>query len=213
MQETLPQLQPRHDAERSQHLIAFTEAACRALARMDPIRAAQMLPAVFEHLSPLLSSSSDAARRSAADALRGIMSSCITPDVVGSSVTEAVVSRTPAPLAKAVAVLADLLQPIYHDAWPVALPVVGDMLLALGPRGAPLAKLLLQPLAALCRYACHEPVACLVILHLSLFLGLHRQQILQCLQRSASIALMEWHVLHELVCDKSPCTLLWRCDA
>jgi hypothetical protein len=155
MQATLPLLRPGHDAEVSQRLVAFTEAACCALARMSPPRATQTLRPVFDRLTPLLSSPSDAVRRSAADVLRAITASCVTPEAVRGSLTEASSSEGSGPLAAAVAALAALLQANYHDAWPVALPVVGEMLEALGREGAPLAEVLVRRLATLCR--CAQP--------------------------------------------------------
>lgn len=143
----------QRDPETVAVLASFVQAACIALSRLDAASVPAVLPAALRTLTPLLSAASDATRRAAADALRATIRACITDDAVAAACIDSERGGAPTGLARAVVALAAVLQPGYHDAWKMALPVVGDMIRALGRKGGPLVKHLLLPLADLCRCA------------------------------------------------------------
>jgi hypothetical protein len=152
VQATLPQLEAQREADTMSCLIAFTEAACVSLARLQPSACTSTLPVTLHTLVPLLAAPSDGTRRAVADALTTIIRTCISQDMVWAACNDDDKdSATPGGLARAVVALAGVLQPGYNDAWPMALPVVTEMIQALGPDGGALAKHLLLPLADLCR--------------------------------------------------------------
>lgn len=157
MQAALPLLASQREADTQIRLVAFVEAACTALARLHPPSAAQALPYAVDRLQQLLASPSDGVRRAASEALLAVIRGCISPELVRSANVDA----KGGPLARSVAALASTLQPSCSAVWHLALPIVGEMLRALGPDGAELAKLLIEPLATLCRYASTRVVAVL----------------------------------------------------
>ena len=152
LQAALPLLASQREADTQIRLVAFVEAACAALARMHPPAAMQALPAAVDRLHQLLASPSDGVRRAASEALLAVIRACVTPELVRSANVDAARgSGAPGALARAVAALAATLQPSCSAIWHLSLPVVAEMLRALGPDGGELAKLLIAPLAALCR--------------------------------------------------------------
>lgn len=160
LQATLPQLDAQRDPDTLARLIAFAEAACVAVARLQPSAAAASLGAAFARLAPMLAAPADGTRRAAADALTAIARTCVA--VAASEQAQQPQQSVhrdeqggPGGLERAVAALVAVLQPSYHDAWPMALPVAAETITALGAEGAETAAPLLQPLADMCRCDAH----------------------------------------------------------
>jgi NUC173 domain len=151
VQATLPQLDSQRDPDTTARLLAFTSAACSAIARTQPTACASSLGAVYPRVVPLLVAPADGARRAAVDALMDMTTMCVPAAAAHAEQQQRAAGAEPGGLARAVAALVAALQPGYLDAWPLSVPVATEMLRALGPAGGALAAPLLRPLSDMCR--------------------------------------------------------------
>ena len=156
MRATLPQLEAQRDIDTLARLISFSEAATIAVTRLQPAAAAGSIAATYARLAPMLATPADGTRRAAADALAAVARTCV-PVAAAAAAQPSRRSGDggdgggPGGLERAVAALVGVMQPGYHDAWAMALPVVAETITALGAEGAEIAAPLLQPLADMCR--------------------------------------------------------------
>lgn len=156
VQSVLPLLDTQQATDVVIRLIMFVEESLRALAQANPgASAGPYLGLACVRIAPLVAAASDGVRRAAADSLTAVLRLCVTSDMVEAALVDAESGSTAqrSGLQRAVVGITALLGPGYHDCWPMALPVVAEMLKALGPRGAFFAKQAYMHLADLCRCA------------------------------------------------------------
>ena len=151
MQAVLPQLDTQDAADTGASLLAFAAAACASVGRMQPAASGSSVGATFARAAPLLGAPADGTRRAAADTLRDICRSCIATGAAAQEPPHE--NGAPSGLRRAAAALVAALQPAYHDAWGIVLPVVADFIRAAGPDQAAVVEPLLAPLADMCRCA------------------------------------------------------------
>ncbi|GFR52360.1 hypothetical protein Agub_g14918 [Astrephomene gubernaculifera] len=124
------------------------------LAEVDPAACAARLPRAVHALVPQLAAEQDGVRYGTSQALRTLITDCLTADTVAAARRARPTgpsSSGPTPLASLVAAVASTLSARYQDAWGMALPVVGTLIEKLGEVGAAdVAGPLLVPLGAIC---------------------------------------------------------------
>lgn len=151
MQAVLPQLDAEDNADTAAGLMSCAAAACASIARIQPAACGSSVGAAFLRIAPLLGAPADGTRRAAADALRAVCRSCIAPGAAAQEPPRK--GGAPSGLQRAAVALVSVLQPAYHDAWGIVLPVVADFIRAVGPAQAAVVEPLLAPLADMCRCA------------------------------------------------------------
>ncbi|GIL82209.1 hypothetical protein Vretifemale_11129 [Volvox reticuliferus] len=119
------------------------EGGLAKLAEADPAACAARLPRTVHALVPQLAAEQDGVRYSTFEALRAIITDCLTPDVIaaakvtrGSAAGAGAAGSGPTALASLVAAVASALSAQYQDAWGMALPVSGALIEKLGELGA-----------------------------------------------------------------------------
>lgn len=141
----------RRDASSTLSMLRLLEQGVLRVASEAPAVAASVLPGVVHALMPLLGSQHDGVRRSTSFALRTMLSACIDDGVVAAAVAKAQATGRKLPSLQRVLVAVEAsLGPQQRDAWEGALPVAGELLKHMGPRGAPLAAGLVARIGGLC---------------------------------------------------------------
>ncbi|EFJ51860.1 hypothetical protein VOLCADRAFT_87463 [Volvox carteri f. nagariensis] len=117
------------------------EAGFSKLAEADPAACAARLPRAVHALVPQLVAEQDGVRYGTFEALRGLISDCLNPQVVAAAKMPRGVGSGaaggPTPLSSLVLAVAAALSARYQDAWGMALPVAGALVERLGELGVP----------------------------------------------------------------------------
>ncbi|GLC60588.1 hypothetical protein PLESTB_001631100 [Pleodorina starrii] len=109
------------------------------LAEADPAACAARLPRAVHALVPQLAAEQDGVRYGTFEALRGLISDCLTKEVIAAAKLPrgSGAASGPTPLASLVSAVAAALSARYQDAWGMALPVAGSLIEKLGELGVP----------------------------------------------------------------------------
>lgn len=138
----------KRDAESTLVTIKFIEDATLRISSTDPSLNLSVLPRSTHALVQLLAAPHDGVRRAASMALRNLLASCVTVDLLDEISKKN--DRNPSALQRVIAGIESALGPRHCDAWELALPVAGELMEWLGRRSSSLATGLLLRIGELC---------------------------------------------------------------